>query len=86
MENKNTTTKTTIKRRLDGVVVSDKMNKTRVVEVKRIFKHAKYGKFLERSKRFKAHDETNKHKTGDKVTIEECRPMSADKHFIIIDA
>lgn len=77
---------TKTKRRLDGIVVSDKMNKTRVVEVKRIFKHAKYGKFLERSKRYKAHDETNKYKMGDKVTIEECRPMSADKHFIIVEA
>ncbi|HEY4514560.1 MAG TPA: 30S ribosomal protein S17 [Candidatus Paceibacterota bacterium] len=80
MENKNKT----IRRKLEGVVVSDKMIKTRVVEVTRTFKHAKYGKFLKRSKHYKAHDEDNKYKMGDKVVIEECRPISRDKHFIIV--
>ena len=70
-------------KRLEGVVVSDKMTKTVVVEVKRFIKHPKYGKFLQHSKRFKAHDETG-HKVGDKVTIEECRPISKDKHFKVI--
>ena len=80
----NTTTTNKGGRTFTGVVVSDKMDKTRVVRVQSFEKHAKYGKFLKKSKKFKAHDETNATHTGDKVTIQECRPMSRDKHFIII--
>ncbi len=70
---------------LDGVVVSDKMNKTVVVEVIRMFKHPKYGKYIRRSKKYKAHDEANKFKIGDKVTIRETRPISKDKsHEVVI--
>jgi len=72
------------RKQLSGVVVSDKMDKTMVVRVERFAKHPKYGKFIHTSKKYKAHDPENKFKLGDKVTIEECRPISKDKHFIII--
>jgi len=65
-----------------GVVVSDKMNKTRVVEISSVHKHPFYGKFIKKTKRFKVHDPENTHKTGDKVTIIETRPISKDKNFI----
>ncbi len=77
-------TKTTTKKRLQGVVVSDKMMKTVTVLVNRFVKHPKYGKFMNISKKHKAHDETNMYKEGDKVVIEECRPISKDKTFIVI--
>jgi small subunit ribosomal protein S17 len=76
--------KTTRKKRLKGVVVSDKMDKTKVVLVNRFVKHRRYGKFVKISKKYKAHDEKNEYKVGDKVVIEECKPMSKDKHFKII--
>lgn len=66
---------------LSGVVVSDKMDKTVVVNVTRFVKHKKYDKYMKIDKRYKAHDESNKHKVGDKVEIEETRPMSKDKTF-----
>jgi small subunit ribosomal protein S17 len=69
---------------LEGTVVSDKMNKTVVVLVNRYVKHPKYQKYQKVSKRYKAHDETNTTKVGDKVTIRECRPVSKDKHFEIV--
>lgn len=78
--------KTIHKKTLEGVVVSDKMTKTVVVAVKRFVKHPKYGKFLSRTKKYKAHDEAGKFKIGDKVTIEECRPISKDKHFKVVTA
>jgi len=71
-------------RKLKGTVVSDKMNKTRVVEVTRLKKHAKYEKFYRVSTRFKAHDENNEYKTGDEVTIQETRPISKDKRWAIV--
>jgi len=71
-------------RKLKGTVVSDKMNKTRVVEVTRLKKHAKYEKFYRISTRFKAHDENNEYKTGDVVTIQETRPISKDKRWAIV--
>jgi small subunit ribosomal protein S17 len=72
------------KKILKGIVTSDKQDKTVVVSVERFFKHPKYGKFIKRSKKYKAHDEKNKHKIGDKVEIEECRPISSDKHFRVV--
>jgi small subunit ribosomal protein S17 len=69
---------------LTGVVVSDKMKDTAVVLVNRFVKHPKYGKFMQISKRFKAHDAGNAHKVGDKVEIKETRPISKDKHFVIV--
>jgi len=74
---------TKIKKTLKGVVVSDKMNKTIVVKVSRYVKHPKYGKFLNINKKYKAHDEENKYKVGDSVFIEETRPLSKDKKFIV---
>ena len=67
-----------IKERL-GVVVSDKMDKTVTVLVERRVKHPVYGKILTKSSKIKAHDESNDAKTGDLVTIAECRPVSKDK-------
>ncbi len=72
------------KRTLEGVVVSDKMTKTRVVSITRMKKHAKYVKYYKVTKRYKAHDEANEYKTGDKVVIEESRPLSKDKRWRII--
>ena len=68
---------------LEGVVVSAKMQKTVVVEVNRYVKHPKYGKFMRRSKRYLAHDEQG-HQEGDKVKIRETRPLSKNKHFIVV--
>lgn len=68
---------------LEGVVVSDKMDKTIVVKVDRYVKHPKYLKYYTISKKYKAHDETNKYKVGDRVTIVESRPISKDKKFIV---
>jgi len=69
---------------LKGVVISDKMNKTVVVEVTRFVEHKKYGKRIKKTKNYKAHDENNVKKVGDKVEIEETKPMSKDKHFKVI--
>lgn len=73
-----------LKRRLEGIVVSDKMNKTRVVGVTYSRRHPKYLKYYNVTKRFKAHDEKNEYKEGDKVTIEQCRPLSKEKRWLII--
>jgi len=72
------------KRKIIGVVASDKMAKTRVVVVERLKKHPKYLKYYKISTRFKAHDENNEYKTGDKVVIEETRPLSKEKRWRII--
>lgn len=69
---------------LKGVVVSDKMDKTIVVKVTRFVEHPKYGKRIKKTKKYKAHDETNSKKIGDKVEIEEIRPISKDKKFKVI--
>ena len=74
----------TKKRRLEGVVVSDKMQKTRVVAVSRLRKHPKYLKYYKSTSRFKAHDEENVFKEGDRVLIEETKPISRDKRWKII--
>ena len=73
-----------IHKQFKGVVVSDKMQKTVVVSVSRFVKHPKYGKYQEKSKRFKAHDELSAYKTGDKVIIEETNPISKEKTFKVI--
>lgn len=69
---------------LKGVVVSDKMDKTVVVSVSRFVKHPLYGKFYKISKKYKAHDEGNVSKVGDKVEIIETRPISKDKRFKVV--
>lgn len=70
---------------LNGVIVSNKMDKTVIVLVKRFVKLPKYGKYVTREKRFKAHDPENKCKVGEKVSIRETRPISKDKHFIVVN-
>ena len=71
------------RRLLTAVVVSDKMNKTRVVRVSRVSKHAKYEKSVRSFAKYKAHDEANATKVGDVVRIMETRPLSKDKRWII---
>lgn len=75
----------TVKKKLTGKVVSDKMDKTVVVNVQRFVAHKKYGKYFKIDKHYKAHDEKNEYKVGDTVVIEESRPMSKDKNFIVIE-
>lgn len=70
-------------KKLTGVVVSDKMNKTVVVAVSRYVKHPKYGKFINSTKKYKAHNESDTFKTGDRVEIQETRPISKDKSFVV---
>lgn len=87
METKTTKTETatkTSKKVMMGTVVSDKMKDTVVVKVSRFVKHPKYGKYTSIDKKFKAHDAGNTKKIGDKVSIEECAPISKDKHFRVI--
>lgn len=71
-------------KRLEGVVVSDKMKDTIVVSVERYVKHPKYGKFERKSSRFKVDDPGNTRKVGERVVIESCRPISRHKHFRVI--
>ncbi len=78
------TDKKVIRRTLVGVVVSDKMNKTRVVAITRLRKHPKYLRYYKVTKRFKVHDEMNATKKGEEVTIRETRPLSRDKRWEII--
>ncbi len=80
---KNTTQPSSIKKTLQGFVVSDKMDKTVVVNVTRYIAHKKYGKYFKIDKRYKAHDETNTYKVGDKVMIVETKPISKDKSFVV---
>lgn len=69
------------KRRLRCVVVSDRMDKSRVVEHTRVVRHPLYGKQVRRRKRYMVHDADNASKSGDEVVIEECRPLSARKRW-----
>jgi small subunit ribosomal protein S17 len=66
-----------------GVVVSDRMQKTRVVRIERVFRHPRYQRVITRSKKLKAHDEANASRVGDRVVIEETRPISKDKRWRI---
>jgi len=70
---------------LQGVVVSDKMEKTIVVEIVMRKLHPLYKKYLTRSKKVKAHDETNDAKMGDTVRVVECRPLSRDKRWRLVE-
>jgi small subunit ribosomal protein S17 len=79
-----TATKITKKKVFTGTVVSNKMKDTVVVKVDRYEKHPKYGKFVKRSKKLKAHDAGNTKAIGDKVDIVETKPISKDKHFMIV--
>ncbi len=71
-------------RTLEGTVVSDKMQKTRVVEVERQKRHPRYLKYYRVTARFKAHDEANEYHTGDRVRIRESRPLSRGKRWTIV--
>jgi small subunit ribosomal protein S17 len=71
------------KKKLIGIVVKDKMDKTVVVEVERLLKHSRYHKYLRTKTTCKAHDEENKAKIGDKVLIMETRPISKDKRWVV---
>lgn len=70
---------------LSGIVLSDKMNKTRVVQVRWDTKHSMYNKIVRRTVKFKAHDEKNESKSGDIVTIMETRPLSKEKRWTITE-
>lgn len=72
------------KKKLLGIIISDKMEKTVVVKTERIKKHAKYKRRYKVSKKYKAHVEKQDFKKGDKVIIEECRPISKDKKWRVI--
>jgi small subunit ribosomal protein S17 len=72
-------------RTLTGTVISDKMDKTAVVLFERKVKHPKYGKYVKKSTKYKIHDENNKCKMGDIVTIAEVRPISKNKSWKLID-
>jgi small subunit ribosomal protein S17 len=72
------------RRRLTGTVVSDKMDKTIVVRVDRVFPHPKFKKVVRRSKKYHAHDEKNECKTGDFIEIRETRPLSKQKRFTLV--
>lgn len=71
-------------RKLQGTVVSNKMQKTVVVRVNRLKKHPKYQKYYRVSKKFKVHDEKGEYQTGDRVVIEETRPVSKEKRWRVI--
>jgi len=68
----------------EGVVVSDRMDKTVVVAVERIVRHQRYQKYRRRRARYKAHDETNRCRIGDRVRIIETRPLSAQKRWAVL--
>ena len=72
------------RRKLIGRISSDKMNKTVVVEVMRFKRDTMYKKYVRVKKKYKAHDETNQYKVGDRVEIQEHRPISRDKRFIVV--
>ena len=72
-------------KKLKGIVVSDKMQKTVVVRIDRLKKHPKYLKYYRISKRFKAHDEKGEYHTGDIVVIQETRPISKEKRWGVVE-
>ncbi len=73
-----------LKKQLQGIVISDKMQKTIVVETERIKEHPKYKRRYKVNKKYKAHDEKSECRAGDKVIIEECRPISKEKKWRVI--
>ena len=74
-----------VHRTLTGRVVSDKMDKTVSVAVERLIKHPVYGKYIRRTTKVLAHDASNECKTGDRVAIAECRPMSKSKSWSVVN-
>jgi len=89
MENQNQPNRQTgklqvIKRKFNGVVVGDKMDKTRVVKVESVKIYPKYEKRYKTNRKYKVHDEKNQYKVGDKVQFVECRPLSKDKRWRMV--
>ncbi len=74
------------RRVMQGLVVGDRADKTVVVEVERRFTHPTLRKVVRRSKKYQAHDEANQYKIGDVVRIQECRPISKTKSWVVIEA
>ncbi|MAE28867.1 MAG: 30S ribosomal protein S17 [Planctomycetota bacterium] len=72
------------RRTLQGVVVSDRMDKTITVRVERLFKHPKYKKYIRRHKKYLVHDEENQAGLGDTVDLGECRPLSKNKRWRLL--
>ncbi len=72
-------------RTLQGTVVSDKMDKTVVIAIVRKVKHPIYGKYIQRTTKLHAHDENNQCNIGDVITISECRPLSKNKSWTLVD-
>jgi small subunit ribosomal protein S17 len=72
------------RRVIQGIVVSDKMDKTVIVEVERLVMHSLYKKFIRRSKKYSAHDENNASKVGEVVSIRECKPISKNKRWEVL--
>ncbi|WP_340679955.1 30S ribosomal protein S17 [Paraglaciecola sp.] len=72
-------------RTVQGRVVSNKMDKTITVAVERKVKHPIYGKFIKRTTKLHAHDETNQCNEGDVVTVRECRPLSKSKNWVLVE-
>jgi len=85
MTDTNETVRSTYRKTREGLVVSDKMDKTVVVAVEDRFKHPLYGKVLRRTTKLKAHDETNQVGIGDRVLIMETRPLSATKRWRVVE-
>jgi len=80
-----TTTATRQGRSLQGVVISDKMDKSITVQVERKVQHPLYKKYIRRSTKFHAHDENNDCREGDKVVIEQCKPISKTKNWRLVE-
>ncbi len=78
--------KAIITKKFNGVVVSDKSDKTVVVEVKNVIIHPLYKKRYTRTRKYKVHDEKNEYRIGDKVSFVECRPLSKDKRWRVVKA
>jgi small subunit ribosomal protein S17 len=85
MSEETKTTEEKRKRTLVGRVVSDKMDKTVSVAIERLIKHPAYGKYIRRTSKVMAHDESNKCKMGDRVAISECRPVSKNKAWTVVN-
>lgn len=84
MSEETKTTENKSQRTVIGRVVSDKMDKTVSVAIERLIKHPVYGKYIRRTSKVMAHDESNDCKTGDRVSISECRPMSKNKAWQVV--
>jgi small subunit ribosomal protein S17 len=74
-----------VRRTIIGRVVSDKMDKTVSVKIERLIKHPKYGKYIRRTSKVLAHDANNECKPGDRVTISECKPVSKNKSWAVVN-